>query len=260
MSPFWNKVYKSCPKKLERKKKIKKGAKGGISYIPWCIASYYIIKLRNTHDAISSTGQWQFRFGFTRTQSLKDTVTKSVDIQATQQLNSTKLKEPGDKRKAESQPEVFAGKSKRDRKYQTSWERDFPWLVHDEEKNTMKCKIWQIADKSSFLFIGNGAFRRTTIQAHAKSKTHFKCFEANSARENPGAAPMRTVPRNMNAQVNEKLQKLFNSAYFIGKFSISLKSEDKQTRENKDSIMTVLCTLSINVFKKPPTKSLSYVL
>ena len=41
-----------------------------------------------------------FRFGFMR-KSL-DTVTKSEDIQATQQLNSTKLKEPGDKRKAES--------------------------------------------------------------------------------------------------------------------------------------------------------------
>ena len=45
-----------------------------------------------------------FRFGFTR-KSL-DTVTKSEDIQATQQLNSTKLKEPGDKRKAESQPDT----------------------------------------------------------------------------------------------------------------------------------------------------------
>ena len=58
-----------------------------------------------------------FRFGFTL-KSL-DTVTKREDIQATQQLNSTKLKEPGDKRKAESQPEVFAGKGKRDRKYAT---------------------------------------------------------------------------------------------------------------------------------------------
>ena len=95
----------------------------------------------------------------------------------TQQLNSTELKEPGDKRKAESQPEVFTGKSKW--KYQTSWERDFPWLVHDEEKNTMKRKIFcsfpEIADKSSSLLIGNGAFRHTTIQAHTKSKTHFKC-------------------------------------------------------------------------------------
>ena len=45
-------------------------------------------------------------------------VTKSEDIQATQQLNFTN--ELGDKRKAESQPQVFAGKSKGDRKYQTS--------------------------------------------------------------------------------------------------------------------------------------------
>ena len=30
---------------------------------------------------------------------------------------------------------------------------------------------------------------------------YFKCFEANSARENPGGAPMWTVPRNMNARV-----------------------------------------------------------
>ena len=63
-----------------------------------------------------------FHFGFTR--KSPDTVTKSEDIQATQQLNSTNLKEPGDKRKAESQP----------------------------EKNTMKWKICcsfpEIADKS----------------------------------------------------------------------------------------------------------------
>ena len=52
-----------------------------------------------------------FRFGFTR-KSL-DTVTKSADIQATLQLNSTN--KPGDERKAESQPGVFSGKSKRDR-------------------------------------------------------------------------------------------------------------------------------------------------
>ena len=92
-------------------------------------------------------------------------VSKSEDIQATQQLKFTN--KPRDKRKAESQPEVFAGKSKRGRKYQTSWERDFPWLVHNEEKNTIKSKICcsfpEIADKSSSLFIGNGAFRCTTI-------------------------------------------------------------------------------------------------
>ena len=132
-----------------------------------------------------------------------NTVTKFEDIQATQQLNFTN--KPGDKRKAESQLEFFAGKSKRDGKYQTSWEHDFPWLVHDEENNTTKCKICysfpEIADKSNSLFIGNGPFRCTTIQAHPKSKTYFKSFKANSAWENPGATPMRTVLQNMNAQV-----------------------------------------------------------
>ena len=33
--------------------------KGRISYIPWCIASYYSIKLSNAHDPISSTGTRQ---------------------------------------------------------------------------------------------------------------------------------------------------------------------------------------------------------
>ena len=100
----------------------------------------------------------------------------------------------------------------------------------------MKCKICcsfpDIADKSSSLFIGNGAFRRTTIQAHAKSKSHFNCLqsEANSARENLGAAPMRTALRNMNAQVNEKLQKLFNSACFTGKENLAFAKFPQQCK------------------------------
>ena len=35
------------------------GNKGGNSYSPWCIASYYILKLPNARDAISSTGTWK---------------------------------------------------------------------------------------------------------------------------------------------------------------------------------------------------------
>ena len=70
--------------------------------------------------------------------------------------------------------------------------------------------------------IGNDAFRRTTIQAHAKRKTHFKCFKQTLLGKKPGAAPMRTVLQNMNAQVQEKLQKRFNSAYFISKENLAL--------------------------------------
>ena len=62
----------------------------------------------------------------------------------------------------------------------------------------------KLVTNRSSLFIGNGALKRTAIQAYATSKIHFKCFEANSARENLDAAPMRTVLRNMNAQSYEE--------------------------------------------------------
>ena len=86
----------------------------------------------------------------------------------------------------------------------------------------MKCKICfsflEIADKSSSLFIGDGAFRCTTIQAHLQSKTYCKCFEANSAQENPDGAPLWTVLRNMNARVwmhkSKKNCKSFSTVHF----------------------------------------------
>ena len=40
---YWNRSINRKPQ-----------TKGGISYIPWCIASYYIIKLPNARDPISS--------------------------------------------------------------------------------------------------------------------------------------------------------------------------------------------------------------
>ena len=89
----------------------------------------------------------------------------------------------------------------------------------------MKCRVCrsfpEIADKTSSLYIGTSGFRRTTIQANAKSKSHFNCFEANSAQENPAAAPMGIALRNMNAQVKEKLRKLFNTSYFVSKENLA---------------------------------------
>ena len=51
--------------------------------------------------------------------------------------------------------------------------------------------------------------------AHKAQGTMLSCtrvFEANSAQENPGAAPMRTVLRNMNAQSYEECP---NYSYFM---------------------------------------------
>ena len=115
--------------------------------------------------------------------------------------------------------------SRRVRKFQATWLRDFPWLVHESNKNQMHCKFCvefpALADKSSPLFNGTSGFRRTTLQAHSRSKTHHTCSEAYRTRENPDAAPMDRALRNMNSQTQEKLRKLFNTAYFISKENLS---------------------------------------
>ena len=83
------------------------------------------------------------------------------------------------------------------------------------------CGFPALADVSSSLYIGTSGFRRTTLQAHARSKSHHKCSEAHRARENPDAAPLGILLRNLTAQINEKLSKLFNSAYFISKENLA---------------------------------------
>ena len=118
------------------------------------------------------------------------------------------------------------GKSEsKQRRYQTSWEKDFPWLEFEKEENKMRCKVCcgfpALADVSSSLYIGTSGFTRTSLQAHARSKSHHKCSEAHRAWENPDAAPLGIVLRNMTAQINEKLSKLFNSAYFISKENLA---------------------------------------
>ena len=123
------------------------------------------------------------------------------------------------KRRSETDESIVTDnyeKRKRVRRYQPSWEKDFPWLGLDKDQNKMCCQVCRafpaLADVSSSLFVGTSSFRRTTVQAHARSKSHHKCFEANCARENPAAAPMGRVLRNTSAEIQEKLRKLFNTA------------------------------------------------
>ena len=67
--------------------------------------------------------------------------TQSLKVRTSKQHNSSILQTNQETRE-------MLNLCKRDRKYQMSWERDFRWLVHDEEKNTLP----EIADKSSSLF------------------------------------------------------------------------------------------------------------
>ena len=66
------------------------------------------------------------------------------------------------------------------RKFQPAWQKEFDWVVYQEETNKMYCstcrKYAELADKSSPMYIGCGdgvqGFRRETLTAHSKSRRH----------------------------------------------------------------------------------------
>ena len=150
-----------------------------------------------------------FQFGFVRKKRNGDDNDEGTSSEEGRSAKEQKLDQ--------SVPEIqkpstsSSHESRRVRKFQSTWLRDFPWLVHDSNKNEMRCKFCvefpALADKSSPLLNGTSGFQRTTLQAHSRSKMHHKCSEAYRARENPDAAPMGRALRNMNSQTQEKLRK-----------------------------------------------------
>ena len=78
----------------------------------------------------------------------------------------------------------------------------------------------EIADKSSSLFIGNGAFRRTTIQAHDKKKLTSSVLKQTLLGKNYGCFPPRPFrPNSKSFHPNSKSfrpdQKLVHSKFFL---------------------------------------------
>ena len=67
---------------------------------------------------------------------------------------------------------------------------------------------------------------------------------------------MRTVLRNMYVQVQEKLQKRFNSAYFISKENLAL-TVDYNVDYNELKAM-VLYDLSLGIYARPRVRTQKY--
>ena len=57
----------------------------------------------------------------------------------------------------------------------------------------------------------------SNIKGHDQSRRHAKCVEAQKAREALTSTPICLGLRNLNAMTEEKLVKLFNTAYYIAK-------------------------------------------
>ena len=132
---------------------------------------------------------------------------------------------------------TFLGLNLYTKKKRARWSAKFAVLFPQLLTNLASCSC-----------VGKGALKCTTIQAHAKSKTHYKCYEANSARENPGAAPtcMRTVLRNMNAQSYEEWP---NYSYFMPS-----KLWKQCPRLNKDSIILIGCISDLLFLQRVKTR------
>ena len=108
--------------------------------------------------------------------------------------------------------------TKRVRLFQESWKKNFPWLLH--ENGEMKCAVClefpQISDPANPFVLGCTTMRRTTVASHSNNARHRRCLEAAQAKRRPGAAPMNRLMDKIPEHVEEKLRKLFRTAYYIG--------------------------------------------
>ena len=68
--------------------------------------------------------------------------------------------------------------------------------------------------------MGSSSFRIQNLKAHDSSKIHDSCSKAKAAKENPAKAPFNLAIRNIESEVQEKMIKLFNIAYFVAKEEI----------------------------------------
>ena len=102
----------------------------------------------------------------------------------------------------------------------------------------MKCSVCCVENTPRLpiaqarFFLGTQSFRLQNIKVHGKSQGHWKCFEADKAAKNPDAGILQNI-RNMNEQLQEKMLKLFNIAYYLA------------VNERPMSDFASLCTLQI---------------
>ena len=107
-------------------------------------------------DASKQAKMSLFQFGFFRKKQKDNEREEGREVEEVREAKKTNLEEistekPGTK---------YEGK--RVRKYQTTWETDFPWLMFEADKNKMYCKVCRqspsLADITSSLYTGTGSF------------------------------------------------------------------------------------------------------
>nr|XP_058947689.1 zinc finger protein 862-like [Pocillopora verrucosa] len=107
------------------------------------------------------------------------------------------------------------------RKFVRSWLKDFTWLTYDSEGNRMFCKFCRdnptCSDSSSTFVSGSQNFKIESVRSHETSTGHTRCVAAAKVSENPQLAPLPRALLSMSKEVSQKMERLFDIAYFVAK-------------------------------------------
>ena len=107
------------------------------------------------------------------------------------------------------------------RKFVRSWLKDFTWLTYDSEGNRMFCKFCRdnptCSDSSSTFVSGSQNFKIESVRSHETSTGYTRCVAAAKVSENPQLAPLPRALLSMSKEVSQKMERLFDIAYFVAK-------------------------------------------
>jgi len=111
---------------------------------------------------------------------------------------------------------------KRKRRFLEKWRQEFDFVEYDYRAEVMFCKVCRAVPEKAdgnVLFHGvtGDKIRSRALTGHLKIDAHTDCQAALDARQNPEQAPIRRALQRLNNAVEDKMIKLFNTAYFVAK-------------------------------------------
>lgn len=109
------------------------------------------------------------------------------------------------------------------RRFHPEWNDTFPWIHYADGK--MFCLVCQECpqksnDSSSFVSTGCSNFKLESLKSHARSTGHIQAQEAIRAKERPLEAPLPRAFLLVDEEVRQKMEKLFDVAYMVGKLEL----------------------------------------
>ena len=132
---------------------------------------------------------------------------------------------PPEKRKCISSEERLANRRKyekeeRMRTFKSDWAKEFEWLQHDPDSNTMTCSACKEFDTectSSFVK-GCGNMKHDALVKHESSDIHLKCMKANKAKSaKVGSTPAEKILSSLNKQQYDRMCNLFIICHGLAK-------------------------------------------